>query len=67
MALRGVGFDGRGLDDDDGTGGKRVFERERGGTGGASSLCRENDKLVIEKFIDFDFFKENDFFRSTAG
>ena len=32
-----------------------------GGTGGTSWLCREdNDKLLIEKFIDFAFFKEKD-------
>ena len=63
MALRGVGSNGRGLDD--GTGGYEVFERRRSGTGGSLLLFFESDKLVKDRFIDFDFFKVNDFLCKT--
>jgi len=45
-----------------------VLERARRGTGGASSLYRDNDELVTGKVVDFDFLnKENDFLRITVG
>ena len=65
VTSRSVGSNGRALDND--ADGKMVFERGRGGTGGASSVRRDNDKLDIEKFIDFDFLRLNDFFRVTGG